>query len=176
MTEQLPFELIATTPGFEIRHYPKYVLVQVVVKGEFNSAASQAFRPLVNYISGQNQTNEKFAMTAPVIQAPADESHTVSFVLPEGVNLKDLPIPLNAKVTTVEVKPHYAAAVKFRGLATWAHFKSFGDQLLVDVQSAGLKAAGDPYYARFDPPWKPGFLRRNEAIVALAGYPSKGKK
>ncbi|MEY2816392.1 MAG: hypothetical protein RJA78_968, partial [Actinomycetota bacterium] len=62
------------------------------------------------------------------------------------------------------------------GLADWEHFKSYGDQLLVDVQSAGLKAAGEPYYARFDPPWKPGFLRRNEAIVALTGYPSKGNK
>lgn len=176
MTEQLPFELVAKERGFEVRHYPKHVLVQVVVKGEFNAAGSQAFRPLVNYISGANASREKFAMTAPVIQAPVAETHTVSFVLPEGVNLKDLPVPLDAKVTTVEVKPHYAAAVAFRGLASWEHFKSFGDQLLVDVQSAGLKAVGDPYYARFDPPWKPGFLRRNEAIVVLAGYPSKGNK
>jgi hypothetical protein len=45
---------------------------------------------------------------------------------------------------------------------------------MVDVKSAGLDAVGNPYYARFDPPWKPGFLRRNEAIVALTGYPSKG--
>jgi hypothetical protein len=176
MTEQLPFELVANKPGFEVRHYPKHVLVQVVVKGEFNSAASQAFRPLVNYISGANASREKFAMTAPVIQAPAQKTHTVSFVLPEGVDVKDLPLPMDAKVNIVEVGPHYAAAIKFRGLASWEHFKSFGDQLLEDVQSAGLKTVGDPYYARFDPPWKPGFLRRNEALVALVEYPSKGNK
>jgi hypothetical protein len=176
MTEELPFELVAKLPGFEVRLYPKHVLVQVVTKGEFNSAASQGFRPLVNYISGRNVSNEKFAMTAPVLHAPADELHTVSFVLPEGVKLKDLPLPLDAQVSTVEVKEHYAAAVRFRGLADYEHFKAYGDQLLVAIKSANLKAASDPYYARFDPPWKPGFLRRNEAIIDLTEYPSKGKK
>jgi hypothetical protein len=116
-------------------------------------------------------------MTAPVIHAPdkASEVHVVSFVLPKDVSIKDLPLPSDAQVSRHHVDAHYAAAVKFRGLASFEHFNSLGNQLLVDVKSAGLEVAGDPYYARFDPPWKPGFLRRNEAIVALAGYPSKGK-
>jgi len=70
MTEEQPFTLIAKYPGFEVRHYPTYVLVQVETKGEFTSAASRAFRPLVNYISGNNKAQEKFAMTAPVLHAP----------------------------------------------------------------------------------------------------------
>ncbi len=176
MTEELPFELVAKLPGFEVRLYPKHVLVQVVTKGEFNSAASQAFRPLVNYISGRNISGEKFAMTAPVLHAPADELHTVSFVLPEGVKLKDLPVPMDAQVSAVQVKEHYAAAVRFRGLADYEHFKAYGDKLLQALKDAKLKPAGDPYYARFDPPWKPGFLRRNEAIIDLTEYQSKGKK
>ena len=177
MTEEQPFTHIASYPGFEVRHYPTYVLVQVETKGEFSSAASRAFRPLVNYISGNNRGNEKFAMTAPVLHSPDKKAtdHKVSFVLPKDVSIKDLPLPLDAQVSTIEVPAHFAAAVKFRGLANYQHFKALGDQLIVDVKSAGLKAIGDPYYARFDPPWKPGFLRRNEAIIALDGYPSKGK-
>ena len=177
MTEQQPFTLIASYPGFEVRHYPTYVLVQVETKGEFSSAASRAFRPLVNYISGNNRSAEKFAMTAPVLHAPDKKAtdHVVSFVLPKDVSIKDLPLPVDAQVTTKEVQGHFAAAVRFRGLADYENFKSLGDQLIVDVKNAGLKAVGDPYYARFDPPWKPGFLRRNEAIIALDGYPSKGK-
>ena len=177
MTEQQPFTLIASYPGFEVRHYPTYVLVQVETKGEFSSAANRAFGPLVNYISGRNKTSEKFAMTAPVLHAPdkKETNHTVSFVLPKDVSIKDLPLPLDAQVSTVEVPGHFAAAVRFRGLADYEHFKSISNQLIVDVKNAGLKAVGDPYYARFDPPWKPGFLRRNEAIIALDGYPSKGK-
>jgi hypothetical protein len=69
------------------------------------------------------------------------------------------------------VDSHYAAAIKFRGLANYEHFKSFGDKLLKSIKAAGLTADGEPYYARFDPPWKPGILRRNEAIVSLKNYP-----
>lgn len=177
MTEEQPYTLVSKEKGFEIRHYPSYVLIQVQTQGEFSRAANMAFGPLVNYISGRNQTREKFAMTAPVIHAPdkAAEVHTVSFVLPKDVSIKDLPIPSDAQVSRLHVDAHYAAAVKFRGLASFEHFNTLGNQLLVDVKSAGFEVAGDPYYARFDPPWKPGFLRRNEAIVALDGYPSKGK-
>ena len=178
MTEEQPYTVVDKTPAFEIRHYPSYVLVQVKTKGEFSRAANMAFSPLVNYISGRNESREKFAMTAPVIHAPdkAAENHIVSFVLPKDVSIKDIPLPTDAQVSTIHVDAHYAAAVKFRGLANYEHFNSLGNQLLVDVKSAGLDVAGNPYYARFDPPWKPGFLRRNEAIVALVGYPSKGKK
>ena len=176
MTEQQPYTLVASYPGFELRHYPTYVLVQVETKGEFSSAANRAFGPLVNYISGNNKSAEKFAMTAPVLHAPDknETKHLVSFVLPKEVAIKNLPLPVDAQVSTKEVPGHFAAAVRFRGLANYEHFKAIGDQLIVDVKNAGLKAVGAAYYARFDPPWKPGFLRRNEAIIALDGYPSKG--
>jgi len=178
MTEEQPYDVVAKLPGFEVRHYPKYVLIQVKTRGEFNTAANQAFRPLVNYISGRNVERSKYAMTAPVIHAPNKSAteHIVSFVLPAGLELSQLPLPLDAEVTRTEVAAHYAAAIKFRGLANYEHFDSLGKQLLAAVESAGLKPAGDPYYARFDPPWKPGFLRRNEAIVALTGYSPKGRK
>ena len=177
MTEEQPYDVVAKLPGFEVRHYPKYVLVQVKTTGEFESAASRAFRPLVNYISGRNKDQTKFAMTAPVIHAPNKTAteHAVSFVLPAGTSIKDIPLPLDAEVKCIEVAPHYAAAIKFRGLASYQHFNTLGKQLKNAVESAGLTTVGDPYYARFEPPWKPGFLRHNEAILALTGYPPKGK-
>jgi hypothetical protein len=172
MTAEQPYTTIKKYPEFEIRHYPSYVLIQVKAKGEFSRAASMAFRPLVNYISGSNQTREKFAMTAPVLHAPEKDfkSHVVSFVLPEGVSVKDLPIPADAQVTVQNVDAHYAAAHRFRGMASEEHFKSFGERLADQVKTAGLKADGDVFYARYDPPWKPGILRRNEAIIALKNY------
>ena len=174
MTEEQPYTLVSKNSDFEIRHYPSYVLIQVQTKGEFSRAASMAFSPLVNYISGRNQTREKFAMTAPVIHAPdkAAETHVVSFVLPKNVSIKDIPLPQDAQVSSLHVDAHYAAAVKFRGLANYEHFKSYGDKLVTAVKSAGLTPDGDPYYARFDPPWKPGVFRRNEAIIALKNYPA----
>lgn len=40
--------------------------------------------------------------------------------------------------------------------------------LLAAVRRAGLEPVGGVYFARFDPPWKPGFLKHNEALVAVA--------
>ena len=178
MTEHQPYDVVAKLDGFEVRYYPKYVLVQVKTRGEFASAANRAFSPLVNYISGRNKDRTKFAMTAPVLHAPNAKAteHVISFVLPAGTELKDIPLPIDAEVTCIEAGPHYAAAVRFRGLANYEHFNELGNELRKAVEKAGLKAEGAPYYARFDPPWKPGFLRHNEALIALTDYPSKGKK
>jgi hypothetical protein len=175
MTAEQPFTLVSKAKGLEVRHYPKYVLVQVQTKGEFSRAANVAFGPLVNYISGVNESKTKYAMTAPVIHAPDQKAknHLVSFVLPENIALEDIPLPTNAQVSILHVPAHYAAAIAFRGLASYEHFKEFGDKLETLVSEAGLVADGDPYYARFDPPWKPGFLRRNEAIIALKDYAKK---
>jgi hypothetical protein len=31
----------------------------------------------------------------------------------------------------------------------------------------GYRVSGEPRWARYDPPWKPWFLRRNEVIVPI---------
>jgi hypothetical protein len=33
--------------------------------------------------------------------------------------------------------------------------------------TSGLETVGNLYFARFDPPWKPGFLKRNEVLIRV---------
>ncbi len=168
MTEQQPFTVVSTHAGFEIREYPAYVLVQVDVVGDFMSAGNMAFSPLVRYISGNNTSGEHMAMTAPVIQETTQNNrHTVSFVLPAGIDPARLPIPRDARVRTVTVDAHRAAARKFGGSWNEKRFMENGESLVAAVRGAGLQTEGDVYYARFDPPWKPGFLKKNEALIRL---------
>jgi hypothetical protein len=35
------------------------------------------------------------------------------------------------------------------------------------LDAAGLSPTGAVFYGRYDPPWKPGLLRRNEALVEV---------
>ena len=169
MTEEQPYTVLKQLDGFELRHYPDYVLVQVDVTGDFMRAGNVAFGPLVSYISGNNAAGKKIAMTAPVLQEThAEESHTVSFVLPAGMNIADVPVPSNARVSTKHVAAHEAAVMKFGGGWNGDRFQEKGDILLKKVREAGLTAVGNVYYARFDPPWKPWFLKRNEVLIALA--------
>jgi hypothetical protein len=173
MTEEQAYSLLKKYDGFEVRHYPDYVLVQVDVTGDFMRAGSVGFGPLVSYISGNNAVGKKIAMTAPVLQEThAEESHTISFVLPAGMSISDVPVPSNARVSTKHVAAHDAAVMKFGGGWNGDRFQDNGDVLLKKVHQAGLTTVGNLYYARFDPPWKPWFLKRNEALIALASQPS----
>ena len=169
MTEEQPYTVLKQLDGFEVRHYPDYVLVQVDVTGDFMRAGNVAFGPLVSYISGNNQVGKKIAMTAPVLQETrGEETHTVSFVLPAGMTVADVPLPSNACVSTKHVAAHEAAVMKFGGGWNGDRFQENGDVLQKKVHEAGLTAVGNVYYARFDPPWKPWFLKRNEVLIALA--------
>jgi hypothetical protein len=169
MTEEQPYTVVQDLGSFEIRHYPQYVLVQTTVAGDFMRAGNVAFGPLVSYISGNNRRSQKIAMTAPVLQHSASEQeHTVSFVLPAGMDVKSIPLPANSRVSTKVVPAHNVAAIKFGGGWNAERFESKGKELEHLVTQADLTTEGGVYFARFDPPWKPWFLKRNEVLIALA--------
>ncbi|MGV8895441.1 MAG: SOUL family heme-binding protein [Rhodoglobus sp.] len=168
MTENQPYVVESAHDEFEVRRYPEHILAEVDVDGEFFEARNRGFRPLISYISGNNAGRSKVAMTAPVIQAPAGKQYTVSFVLPEGMDAASVPVPTDAGVRTRVVPAGRVAARRFSGGADEARYAANAAQLVAAVTQAGLAVAGTPYFARYDPPWKPGFLRRNEALVRLA--------
>ncbi len=169
MTEELPHTTISSADGFEIRQYPDHVLAQVQVTGDFMSAGNRAFGPLVRFIGGNNQSNTSIAMTAPVLQeSPTEKTHTVSFVLPVGMDASSVPVPSNAQVHIVHVPSKRVAVRPFGGGWKASRFEANRDALLDAVAKAGLTTTGHPYFARFDPPWRPPFLKRNEVLIDLA--------
>ncbi|MET3719163.1 MULTISPECIES: heme-binding protein [unclassified Arthrobacter] len=186
MTEQQPYELVHRYPHFELRRYPGHVLAEVVVNATFDRAGYAAFRHLFNYISGNNTSRQKMAMTAPVIQgtgapqklamtAPVIQSgplpgsrgiadFVVAFVLPAGLTAATAPVPSDPQVKLREVPGSLAAALRFSGSGTAAAFARRNNGLQAALTLAGLTAAGPPRFARFDPPFKPWFLRHNEVV------------
>ena len=59
--ETQKYNLIDKSDDFEIRYYPKSIKARVVSTSNSNNN----FRKLFSYISGNNKTNEKIAMTTP---------------------------------------------------------------------------------------------------------------
>ena len=168
MTARQPYTLVRAFDAFELRQYPECALVQVSVDGDFERAGNRGFRPLFEYICGDNRSGTKFAMTAPVIQEEAaDHRNVISFVLPEGIDRDAVPAPLDSRVTTTIVAAHTAAAAPFRGSWSEQLFRRKGAQLLHAVAAVEIATVGEVYYARFDPPWMPGPLKHNEVLVAV---------
>lgn len=178
MTEQQPYEVVERREGYEIRHYPAHVVAEVVVDADFDSAGSIAFRPLVNYIGGNNQLRTSLEMTAPVVQsrkmemtAPVVQQaggagrHVVAFVLPASVPITSVPIPTDPRVTIREVPPSLTAVARYSGRWSESAYDSHVEELKKALADDGVTLASEPRLARFDPPFKPWFLRRNEVHI-----------
>lgn len=166
MTEEAAFTTLARRGKIEFREYAQHVLASVTVSGSFESAPSVGFRPLVGYISGENRDNTQLAMTAPVFhEAQSDSSHVISFVLPNGTS--HVPDPVRPGVTTHVIPPLTVAAIRFGGGWSTERARGFEAELIRQLAEWGIAPAGKSLFARYDPPWKPGFLRRNEVLVPI---------
>lgn len=183
MTEQQAYRVVETHGDVELREYAACVVADVIVTGSAEQAANSAFRPLFNYISGANRTASSIAMTAPVIQQAAGEQlamtapvlqesagpeqWTVSFVLPGSRPIEDYPAPTDPQVTLRAIPAERAAALRWSGRWTSGNISKRTDELRRAIAAAGWQLAGEPRWARFDPPWKPPFARRNEIVIPV---------
>jgi hypothetical protein len=182
-TEEAAFTVEKTDGDFQVRRYASQVVAETVVDGTLEEAGNKAFRPLFNYISGANRSKgkiamtapvgqqregEKIAMTAPVGQEAVSNQWVVTFMMPAHFTLETLPAPTDEKVRLRAIPPRRMAAVQYSG--TWSRQRYEGNlgRLREWMKAQGLAAAGDPVWARYNAPFTPWFLRRNEILVPMA--------
>jgi hypothetical protein len=60
------------------------------------------------------------------------------------------------------------AVDRFTGRWSSASYQERVSKLLIAIAAAGYQAAGNARFARFDPPWTPWFIRRNEIQIPVA--------
>ena len=172
MTQRQKFQVLEKFELFELRQYEPCVLAEVSMTDSYGSASSKAFRPLFSYISKGNQTSQSIAMTAPVIAATQDsiasDNWKISFVMPAGSTLKDLPLPSEARVILREIGEERCVALAFRGRATQSLCEKKEALLRSAAHEKRFTLAGETRICRFDPPFKPGLLMYNEIFIPLA--------
>ncbi|MEM6887913.1 MAG: heme-binding protein [Pseudomonadota bacterium] len=153
--------------NIEVRAYPELVLAQVTRSGARRSAVQSAFPALARYIFAKNRPGDKIAMTAPVVQVPVENNWVVSFIMPNGSKLEDLPAP-QGDVRLLTQPARRMAAIRFSGRWTDKKFADITQQLQVWMDAAGLRDSGPPEYAYYNDPMTPASLRRNEILIELA--------
>lgn len=168
MTEIQRYRVLDSFAGVELREYEPHTLVSMKTSGSFNQAGYNAFGYLAGYISGQNRKNQSIAMTAPVIQKPLGQGYEVSFVMPAEMKPSEVPTPVSSNLELHNEPAKKIAAVRFSGMATSELFEAKGAKLLAALKAKGLKPQGEVFFARYNGPWTPPFLRRNEALVEIA--------
>jgi len=166
VTEVQRYEIVGKKPGFEIRQYAPHLLVTKSMSGSLSAAGSNAFRYLAGYIGGENADRQQIAMTAPVLQHKQPSGYEVAFVMPD--HMEDAPAPLREGMEVKKVDGVLMAAKRFSGLATDELFERKAKKLLEELRAAGYEPVGEVSYARYNGPWTPAPLRRNEVLVALS--------
>lgn len=169
MTEQQPYEVVQRLRDFEVREYPPSTVVEATVSGSFESAGNRAFGSLFGYISGRNQASQSISMTAPVLQGSASGgAHAVAFVLPADIPADRAPAPNDDSLVVRPMAATTTAAMTYSGRWTQDSYDRHCALLLAAVAREGLVPVGEPRFARYNPPFTPWFLRRNEVLVDIA--------
>ncbi len=174
MVESTAYEVLRSEGVLEIRRYPLMQLA--TVRG---MSDDDAFRVLLDYISGGNRRREKVPMTAPVVSGTqgteripmtvpvVSRPRSFSFVLPSSYPPHGVPEPVDSRVE-IEVLPgRELAVIRFRGRTGERSVAERYSSLLAAVKRSGLAPRGEPFLMRYNPPFVPGFLRRNEVAVEV---------
>lgn len=183
--EKPAYEVVQEDGKIEIREYPPMLLAEVTVTGDREEASSKAFRKLADFIFGSNQVQSKIKMTSPVVQtkvksekikmtSPVVQTQTtegmwvVNFMMPSKYTMETLPKPTNTEITIRETKPYKSLSIRFSGKWKQSKLDKKTKELRNYAKNKGLKIDGQPEYAFYDPPFMPGFMRRNEVHFRLA--------
>jgi hypothetical protein len=102
-------------------------------------------------------------MTAPVLS----ETGSIAFIMPEGFTLETTPEPLDDRVKIVEIPERVVASLRFSGRWSDLIFKKKSDELLKELAKAGIKTVGEVFSTRYNAPFTPWFMRRNEVAIAI---------
>jgi len=166
-TEQISYRVVESSGNIELRDYPSMIIAETQVTGDRKQAIQSGFRTIAGYIFGGNQSSEKIAMTAPVLQGVTGDQWSVRFVMPSGKLMTNLPKPDDPKVKLSELPAGRFAVIRFSGTASDESIKRNTQQLQDFIKSRQLDSIGFPVYAFYNPPWTLPFLRRNEVMMKV---------
>lgn len=150
--------------NFEIRQYP-----EMVAAATASSDDASGFGRLFRFISGQNEADQKIAMTSPVFMpATVDgDLEEMMFLVPRKVVEAGVPQPRSEEVAIRTVPSGRFAVIRSAGRMDSKMRQSLLSQLRRKIEEYGLTAVGEPMYAGYDPPWTPAPKRRNEVMLRI---------
>lgn len=185
--EEPEYVVLYESDDYEIRRYAPYNVAETVVDGDFRSSGGRAFRILAGYIFGDNRQSEKMKMTAPVESRPADagvrmnmtapvtsaaadgedDAYVYGFVMERRYDFDELPEPTDARVELRQVPARTMAVHRYSGFWSKSNYEQNEQELLDALEADDVNVIGRPLLARYNGPFTPFFMRRNEVLVEV---------
>jgi hypothetical protein len=181
MTETLNYEVLNKIKQVELRRYPAHIRAEVEVDSlTYQRAIYEGFRILAGFIFGDNIEIEKIAMTSPVqvsnskkihmtkpVTLRGDGDYSVAFIMPAEYTLDTLPKPKDHRIKLMKVDSEVRAALRFSGYFSESKVKNAKQWLQDMLAQERLEPVGEFIVARYNPPWVPWFLARNEVMIPI---------
>ncbi len=195
--DEAEYTVVERDGAFELRQYAPMLAAETLVTGVgFDDASNYAFNPLFQYISGNNRSQAKIAMTTPVVQRPnragsdgekiamttpviqqagaagnAAGGYRVAFIVPSTYTRETVPEPLDPNVRIVATPARLVASLRFSGWMTEELNLQKEQALRAELVQRKLAVAGDPIAAQYNAPFVPGPFRRNEVLIPVTAAP-----
>ena len=169
----------------ESHNHAAYAAFRTLADYIFGNNVAAGSIPMTAPVSTTRSVGTRIAMTAPVTSERArSESlgeaeplctvdcageYIVRFTMPSRyTDIADLPQPNDPRVRLAVVPEHLAVADRFGGRLDDSMVAASVERLREWMAESGLVQVGEPEAAQYDAPWKPGFVRHNEVIIAVA--------
>ncbi len=166
-TKEQPYTVLEKDGNIEIRLYPSATLATVQSKAKsYSEMASPGFRTLAGSIFGGNESETQIAMTSPVQMDINDSLSSMSFVMPEGYDMNNLPKPNNSQVILSQTEEQVMAAIRFSGFADDESREKHKQELLNYLNSKGIQTKGNFKFLGYNPPYQL-VGRRNEVVIEI---------
>ena len=151
---------------FEIRSYKATLFTSVKLSSKgYKNSSSKGFSILAGYIFGENERNEKIAMTSPVTMS-LEDSMTMMFMVPKKLKKEMLPKPNQSLIEFKEEPAKTVAAITFNGWANDEKIEKFKQELKSALDAEGITYSNRFYFLGYNAPYEV-FNRKNEIIVEL---------
>ena len=160
--EEANYKVVKQNKVYEIRKYSDRLAIEAITSNEGSS-----FRKLFNYISGNNEDNEKIKMTTPVTQVEKKGSMTMQFYLPSRFNKDNIPNPSNPDIKILNIKGGYYAVITYSGRTSDKNFIKHKDILEDELKKDDILILSPPVKATYDGPFTLPIRRRNEVMFEI---------
>ena len=160
--EEAKYDIVKSNDTYEIRKYSDRLAVQVA-----STSGNNGFRKLFNYISGNNEKNQKIKMTVPVTVMEKSGNMTMQFYLPSKFDKNNTPNPTGSDVEVINIEGGYYAVISYSGRASENNFIKHKNILEDELFRDNISIKSQAIKATYNSPFTLPLMRRNEAMFKV---------